>query len=321
MDGWWECENLDELFFRLLRVKIDRKVIGLKSLILPYLKTKLLNLQKLKAHHIGQWHYDIGNDLYTKMLDKNMQYSCGYWKNAKTLDQAQLNKIDLICKKLKLKKGETLLDIGCGWGGLMKHAAKNYGVKCVGVTVSKEQAKYIKETCKGLPVEVKVLDYRKVDQKFDKIVSVGMIEHVGYKNYKEYMQVANRCLKDDGLFLLHTIGANKTTKYPTDPWIDKYIFPNGKLPSMRHLLKASEKLFIMEDFHNFGAYYDKTLMAWYENFQKAWPKLKNSYDERFYRMWKYYLLMCAGSFRARNIQLWQLVLSKKGIVGGYDSIR
>ncbi len=321
MDGWWDCKALDQFFFKILRLKIDKEVIGIKSFIIPYLKTKLFNLQKLKSHHIGEWHYDIGNELYTKMLDKNMQYSCGYWKKAKNLDEAQEDKIDLICKKLQLKKGETLLDIGCGWGGLMRHAAKKYGVKCVGVTVSKEQAKYAKEICKGLPVDVRIQDYRELNEKFDKIVSVGMVEHVGYKNYKEYLQVASGCLKDEGLFLLHTIGANKTTKAPTDPWIDKYIFPNGKVPSIRQLMKPSEKLFVLEDIHSFGAYYDNTLMAWKENFEKAWPKIKKNYDERFYRMWKYYLLMCAGSFRARKNQLWQIVFSKKGVLGVYDSIR
>jgi len=322
MDGWWDCTELDEFFHRLLRAKIDTKVLGLRHLIIPYLKAKLFNRQKTHAYNIGEKHYDIGNDLYTAMLDKNMQYSCAYWRTAKTLDQAQIDKMDLICKKLKLKKGETLLDIGCGWGGLLKYAAKKYGIKGVGITVSKEQTALAQKNCEGLPVEIRVIDYRNVHEQFDKIVSVGMIEHVGYKNYRTYMQVAHRCLKDGGLFLLHTIGSNKTSTNAGDPWIDKYIFPDGKLPSVKQLAHASEGLFMMEDWHNFGPYYDKTLQAWIKNFVKAWPQLKatGKYSERFYRMWIYYLSCCAGGFRARNNQLWQIVYTKKGHKGGYERI-
>lgn len=310
MDGWWDCTAVDELINRILRIKLDKKVRGIKSLIIPFLKAKLFNRQKSHAYHIGEWHYDTGNDLYTLMLDKYMQYSCGYWLKAKDLEKAQIDKMDLICRKLKLKKGETLLDIGCGWGGLLKYAAQKYGVKGIGVTVSKEQAELARDNCKGLPIDIKIQDYRTLDEKFDKIVSVGMVEHVGHKNYKTYMKVAERCLKDGGIFLLHTIGSKKSTTGPVEPWIGKYIFPDGKLPSIAQLTKASEGLFVTEDIHNFGAYYDNTLMAWKSNFIKAWPKLKDKYDERFYRMWIYYLSCCAGGFRARHMQLWQIVYTK-----------
>ena len=318
MDGWYDANSLDGFILKILEARLDVRVKGSKNLIVPYLKAKLLNRQKTHAHHIGKWHYDIGNDLYSEMLDKNRQYSCGYWKNATNLDKAQEDKMDIICRKLELKKGETLLDIGCGWGGLLKYAALYYGIKGVGITVSKEQAAFAKKDCEGLPIEIRIQDYRKVSEQFDKIVSVGMIEHVGYKNYKEYMIVANRCLKDDGLFLLHTIGSNTTSKGPGDAWTDKYIFPDGKLPSIAQLSLASEKYFVMEDWHNFGADYDKTLMAWRENFNIAWSKLKDKYNERFYRMWNYYLSSCAAGFRSRQIQLWQIVFSKHGIPGGYQ---
>jgi cyclopropane-fatty-acyl-phospholipid synthase len=320
MDGWWDCAALDEFFNRLLRARIDQKALGWKNLIIPFLKAKLFNRQKSNAYNVGEKHYDIGNELYTRMLDKNLQYSCGYWKDAKTLDKAQIDKMDLICKKLELKKGETLLDIGCGWGTLLKYAAKKYGIKGVGVTVSKEQAAFAREINKGLPVEILVTDYRTIKHKFDKIVSVGMIEHVGFKNYREYMNVANRSLKDGGLFLLHTIGSNKTSKGPLEPWTNKYIFPDGKIPSIAQLSRASEGLFYMEDWHSFGPYYDKTLLAWHSNFEKAWPELKDKYDERFHRMWRYYLLSCAGSFRVRNNQLWQIVYSKNR-QDAYKSVR
>jgi cyclopropane-fatty-acyl-phospholipid synthase len=322
MDGWWECEKIDELIFRIIRERLDEKVKRKLSIIFKILLTKIFNLQsKKRAFIIGEKHYDLGNDLFRSMLDKRMNYSSAYWKNANTIDEAQENKLELICKKLYLQEGMRVLDIGCGWSAFGKYAAEKYNVETVGITVSKEQVELGKEMCKGLPVEIHLQDYRELNEKFDRIVSVGMIEHVGYKNYGTYFQVANRCLKDDGLFLLHTIGEVKSVK-ANDAWTEKYIFPNSMLPSVAQLSKATEGLFVIEDWHNFGADYDKTLMAWYENFNSNWEKLKSIYNERFYRMWKYFLLSSAGAFRARSKnQLWQIVLSKKGVVGGYKSIR
>ncbi|MBW3004813.1 cyclopropane fatty acyl phospholipid synthase [Candidatus Woesearchaeota archaeon] len=317
MDGWWDCRALDQFFYRLLKSKLDTKVKDWKQ-VFSVLKAKILNLQsKSRAYVVGRRHYDLGNDLYKHMLDKRMVYSCGYWERAKTLDKAQEAKLDLICKKLELKKGMKILDIGCGWGSLAKFAAEKYKVKVVGVTVSKEQVKLARKMCRGLPVEIRLQDYRKVNETFDRIVSVGMFEHVGYKNYRTYMKVVNRCLKPDGLFLLHTIGRN-TASTTVDPWISKYIFPNSMLPSAKQITKASEGIFMLEDWHSFGPNYDKTLMAWHNNFVKNWHKL--NYDKRFYRMWKYYLLACAGSFRARSTQLWQIVFSKNR-VKGYECVR
>lgn len=321
MDGWWDVKDIAEFTHKIVTKGLEAKGIGIKNFIIPYLKAKLLNNQKTNAYKIGQWHYDIGNELYTKMLDKNMQYSCGYWKNAKTLDEAQENKLDLICKKLKLKKGETLLDIGCGWGTLLRYAAKKYGVKGVGITVSEKQAKLAKAINKELPVKIKVLDFRKVEGQYDKIVSVGMIEHVGFKNYRDFMKVANRCLKPKGIFLLHTIGSVKSTTKSGDPWVNKYIFPDGKLPSIAQLAKASEGMFMIEDIHSFGPYYAKTLTEWNKNFQKAWPTLKKDYDERFKRMWEYYLRIFIGTFEARLNQLWQIVYRKLGSEGLYEPVR
>jgi len=319
MDGWWDCKNIDQFIDKVLRAKLDTKIKG--KLILSLIKAKLTNQQrKSKAHEIGKRHYDIGNDLYKHMLDKRLTYTCGYWKKAKTLDQAQEDKLNLLCKKLKLKKGERVLDIGCGWGSFAKFAAEKYKVKVVGITVSQEQVDLAKKLCKGLDVEIRLQDYRDLDEKFDKIVSVGMFEHVGQKNYKTFFKVANKCLKKDGLFLLHTIASNVSVT-SLEPWIDKYIFPNGMLPSAKQVTKAYEGLFIMEDWHNFGTYYDKTLMAWHKNFNKNWNKIKVNYDERFKRMWNYYLLTCAGSFRAHKNQLWQIVFSKVGSQMPYESLR
>ncbi len=318
MDGWWDCEALDQFFEKIMENRLDKQSKpNIATLLWVVLKTKVLNAQKRsRAYIIGKRHYDIGNNLFSMMLDKGLNYSCAYWKNAETLDAAQEAKLDLICQKIGLRSGMKVLDIGCGWGGFAKYAAEKYGAGVHGITVSRKQVEFGNDCCQCLDVKIELKDYRKVREKFDRIVSVGMFEHVGCKNYRIFMKVAHRCLKPDGLFLLHTIGGNTSTS-STDPWIDKYIFPNSMLPSSKQITSAIEGLFVLEDWHNFGQYYDKTLMVWYNNFKKNWAKIKDAYDERFYRMWTYYLLSCAGSFRSRRNHLWQIVFSKKGIKSGY----
>ncbi len=321
MEGWWDCVELDQFFFRVLNADLEHQIKGDWNLMFSVALGHVMNAgRKSKAFEVGQKHYDIGNDLYNAMLDKRLTYTCGYWQYAKNLDQAQEAKLDLVCRKIGLKKGQTILDIGSGWGSFIGYAAEKYGATTTGVTVSKEQKKYADERYKKLPVKTILEDYRDVTAKFDHVVSLGMFEHVGYKNYRTYMQTVSNSLKDDGLFLLHTIGGNVSTT-GIDPWMDKYIFPNGMIPSIAQISKATEGLFVMEDWHNFGTDYDKTLMAWYHNFEKNWGSLQNNYDERFHRMWRYYLLSCAAGFRARKLQLWQIVLSKNGLPGGYKSIR
>jgi cyclopropane-fatty-acyl-phospholipid synthase len=299
---------------RILSADLQEKVKLSKSLMWLWLKSHLINMQsKSRAYEVGKKHYDAGNELYKYMLDKRMNYSCGYWKNAKNLDQAQENKLNLICKKLELKPGMTVLDIGCGWGGFAKFAAEKYKVKVLGITISKEQAKLAQKNCRGLDVKIKLQDYRSLNKKFDRVVSIGMFEHVGFKNYREFMKIVSNCLKSDGLFLLHTIGSKDSTFRPGgEPWLNKYIFPNGQLPSAKQIAEASEKYFVLEDWHNFGQDYDLTLIEWHSNFIKNWDKIKKTgdYDERFKRMWEYYLLSCAGCFRSRYVQLWQVVFSK-----------
>lgn len=316
MDGQWDCENLDQFFDKVLSAKLDQKIKPTR-LAMHHLRVRLLNLQtKKRAWAVGEQHYDLGNDFYEAMLDPRMAYTCAYWQDADNLEQAQNAKLDLLCKKLQLEPGMTVLDIGCGWGSFMSYATEHYGVKCVGATISKEQADWAKNKYKALDLEFRLQDYRDLNEQFDRIVSVGMFEHVGRRNHRVFMEVAERCLKDHGLFVLHTIGKNMTHSTP-DPWVDRYIFPNGDLPSIAQIGDAAANLFVTEDVHNFGADYDKTLMAWYENFEKAWPQFKETYGERFYRMWRYYLLSCAGAFRARDIQLWQWVFSKNGVAGVY----
>jgi cyclopropane-fatty-acyl-phospholipid synthase len=317
MQGCWDSPQLDEFFHRVLRAGLDSQLpesIGFKT---DVLLARLLNFQsRKKAYHNSKSHYDIGNDLFEAMLDKRMTYTCAFWENAATLDQAQEDKLDLTCRKLNLQPGMQVLDIGCGWGSFAKFAAEKYGVQVTGITISAEQAELARERCKGWPVNIRLADYRTLNEQYDAIVSLGMFEHVGYKNYRCYMQVVHRCLKEKGLFLLHTIGGNSAHAF-TDRWLNKYIFPGAMIPTIQLIGKYIEGLFVMEHWQNFSVDYDKTLMAWYNNISKNYDQLKAKYDHTFFRMWKYYLLSCAGSFRARQSQLWQVVLSKNGVPGGY----
>jgi len=321
MEEWWNAACLDELFYRLLRFDV-RPPFSLSWKILAHdLRYLLFNPQRRsQAFEIGKRHYDRGDDLYRVMLGRGMVYSCAYWKGADTLEAAQEAKLRLVCGKLGLKPGLRLLDIGCGWGGLAKFAAENYQAEVMGITVSRNQVEEARRQCAGLPVDIQLRDYRGLEGTFDRVVSIGMFEHVGNKNYRAYMKTVERLLRDDGLFLLHTIGL-PGSGWTTDPWISKYIFPNSKLPSLAQITRAVEGLFLIEDVHNLGAHYDKTLMAWFHNFDRRWDELRPRYGEPFYRMWKYYLLSCAGAFRARRNQVWQIVFSKRGIPGGYVPVR
>jgi cyclopropane-fatty-acyl-phospholipid synthase len=310
MDGWWSSNQLDETVARLLSVNAREILPITPSIIKDVVSGTIKNHQKTsRAYKNAASHYDIGNDLYSLMLGKRMIYSCGFWQHAKNLDEAQEAKLDRICKKLYLKKGMTLLDIGCGWGGFAEFAAKNYGTIVTGITPAIEQVKLAKERTKGLEVSILQQDYREVVGKFDRIVSIGMLEHVGPKNYHTFFSKCNSLLNDNGLMLHHTIGNTRSTK-AVDPWTNKYIFPGGVLPSLTQIARATERLLIIEDLENFGPDYDKTLLAWHKNFVSNYPKIQDNYDKRFYRMWEYYLLSCSGAFRARKIQLWQIVMSK-----------
>lgn len=320
MDGWWSCDQLDEMFCKLFKA-------GLRTSVRPWvdrflaLRSVLVNLQrKSRAWEVGRRHYDIGNNLYREMLDERMIYSCGYWKHADNLNAAQEAKLDLVCRKLYLEPGMRVLDIGCGWGGAARFAAENYGVKVVGVTVSAEQAASAADLCRNLPVEIQLKNYTDIRGRFDRIFSLGMFEHVGFKNYHKYMQFVADRLEQHGLFLLHTVGSSYTDTVG-NAWVNRYIFPNSMLPSAAQIGRAAENRLVMEDWQNFGPDYDRTLMAWFENFERAWPDLEKKYDEHFYRMWKYYLLSFAGSFRARENQLWQVVFSKNRYQSRYDSPR
>jgi len=321
MDGQWDAASLDGFLYHLMQAHLDERVHSWRD-VADGLKARLFNLQAGSgSFEVGRRHYDLGNDLYEAMLGQRLVYSCGYWRDAQDLDGAQEAKLDLICRKLGLRPGQHVLDIGCGWGEALKFAAVRYGVSGVGITISQEQADYARQLCAGLPIEIRLQDYHDLNETFDAIFSVGMFEHVGDKNYRGYFEVARRCLHPPGLFLLHTIGGN-LSRHRTDPWIARYIFPNSMLPSAAQVTAAFEGLFVLEDWHNFGTDYDRTLQAWRLNVENAWPQLDpQRYDERFKRMWRFYLAASMASFRCRHAQLWQLVLSPHGVPGGYVAPR
>jgi cyclopropane-fatty-acyl-phospholipid synthase len=314
MDGWWDCDDLDELFFRILSSHIDSRMFVLRK-TLDALNSTVRNLQtQARAFTVGKEHYDTGNDLFGAMLDSRMMYSCAYWPNAKNLDEAQENKLRLIFDKLRLEPGMRVLDIGCGWGGAARFAAEKYGAKVVGITISREQAELARKRCREFDIDIRLMDYRDLEGCFDRIYSIGMLEHVGYKNYRTFFDTARQCLNPDGRLLIQTIGGNRPVS-GTDPWISRYIFPNSMIPAISQISSSFEGKFVLEDWHSFSYDYALTLQAWHRNFTRNWPELNKSYNGRFYRMWRYYLLSCSGAFRARAIQLWQVLMTPAGIKG------
>ena len=319
-DGWWDCDQLDEMLARVLRSNIEEHLRSPRAVKLA-LSARLFNKQNSRrAYIVGEKHYDLGDDLYELMLDPRMIYSCAYYEHADNLNDAQEAKLDLVARKIGAQAGMRILDIGCGWGGAAQFMAQRYGAAVTGVTVSHNQLQSAQKRCAGLDVEVRLEDYRKLSGSFDAIYSLGMFEHVGVRNYRTYLSKARELLRPGGLFLLHTIGNNRAS-VATDPWIDKYIFPNGQLPALSQITKAAEDLWVVEDIHSFGVYYDRTLQAWSENFERAWLRLSARYSERFRRMWHFWLMSSAASFRARKSQLWQIVLSPAGVAGGYRAVR
>lgn len=321
MDGIWDVADMAEFFNRVLRSRVPEGVRLTTNLVWQVVQARVMNMQNIaRSKRVAAMHYNE-TEAYKASLDKRMTGSCGYWPEGVTnVDEAQEAKLDLVCRKIGVQPGQTVWDIGCGWGAFMGFAAEKYGAHCVGVTVSPDQAAYGRERYKHLPIEFRVQDYRQFDGKTDHVVSMGMFEHVGHKNYRAYFEKARSVIKDDGLFMMHTIGSQWSTE-TIEPWLEKYIFPGGVIPSMAQVGKAIDGLFSVIDVHNIGPHYDKTLVAWYENFDRNWKKDRNPEEERFYRLWKYYLLCCAGGFRAKVLQVWQFVLSTRGVPDGYVTQR
>jgi cyclopropane-fatty-acyl-phospholipid synthase len=319
MDEWWECEELDLFIEKLLRADIKKKIEGSLRLKLLTLQAYVTNMQsRARAKQVAEKHYDLGNDLYRVMLDERMVYTCGYWKDATTLQQAQDAKLELICKKARLKPGMRVLDLGCGFGGFALYAAEKHGCEVVGVTISTEQQQFgsARAKEKKLPVDLRLQDYRNVYGSFDAVVSIGMLEHVGWRNHRPFMEVVHRCLKKEGAAVLHTIGSNEHQTHGI-PFFEKHIFPNAASPSLAQLGAAMENLFVLEDIHNIGPDYRPTLLAWWKNFEAGYSTLdQRKYDRRFWLMWRFYLLAAAGAVAARESQLWHLVLSHVGRTQG-----
>ena len=328
MDGWWECNNLEEFFYRLISDAMghDKNSLSgrpkgfLENFFYRYLPLIINQQTVVRSTKVAYEHYDVGNDVYSIMLGKDMQYTCGYWKDGKDLDKAQEDKLDLLCRKLKLKPGMKVLELGGGFGGFARFMAKNYGCSVTVYNIAREQIKYAREFTKGLKVKIIESDYRNATGIYDRVAAIGLAEHVGFKHYRTMMETAYRCLKDSGLFIVHTNGSNNTT-FHYDPWMEKYIFPNSMIPSAKQLTQAFDGMFMLEDWHVLSGDYYKTLMAWYDNFVNNYHKIKDNYSDRFFRMWCYYLLFSAASHRSRGAQLWQLVLSKKNMGGTYVSER
>ena len=307
MDGWWDVRDLVGCIYRLLAGRLDERSRSWRD-ALTWLSAALINRQRgSRAFEVAQRHYDLGNDLYEAMLDRRLIYSCGFWESAHTLDEAQEAKLALTLDKLGLKPSQRLLDVGCGWGGALRFAAERYGVTGVGVTIAKEQAAYARRICAHLPVAIRLQDYRNMREKFDHAFSIGMFEHVGVHNYRKYMQVIRRCLHPGGRFLLHTIGGFKSTNH-INPWIQKYIFPNSMIPSRAQIERAIEGIFTVRGWQSIGAHYERTLLAWRANFERSWSRIASHYDERFRRMWDFYLSGSAAAFRAQKLDVWQVLL-------------
>jgi cyclopropane-fatty-acyl-phospholipid synthase len=309
VDGWWDCEALDQMIDRVTRARID---FGANWAVLVHVaKARVLNLQASRAFEVGERHYDVGNDLYRAMLGPRMVYTCAYFRDADTLDAAQEAKLDLVCRKIGLRPGMRVLDLGCGWGGFAAFAAERYGAKVVGYTVSREQVAWAQEHYKDLAIDIRLDDYRNASGSYDAVVSIGLMEHVGPKNHRAYMELAARCLAPGGVAFIHTIGGASASTH-INPWFDKYIFPNAVVPTLGQLATAMERVLVPEDVQNIGPHYDRTLMAWWQNFDAAWPTLRPRYGDRFYRMWRFYLLISAAYFRAREHNLYQIVATPVG---------
>ena len=313
MDGWWDCERLDELACRVFSTGIVGSHKNDRLTRLLQLKSRIFNMRKgRRSEKVARTHYDLGNTFFERMLGPTMVYSCAHWSRASALDGAQVDKLDLLCQSLGVKPGQRVLDVGCGWGSFAKHAATRYGCQVVGITNSSKQCEYAQVFCDGLPVEVHLMDYRdgrlSALGPFDRIVSVGMFEHVGGKNHGRYMEIIRRLLADDGRFLLQTIGTHGP--YTVDPWFDRHIFPNSAVPRPRDIARAIDGRFLIQEWRNSGLDYDPTVTAWHENLCNGPEGLKPWNQTRFRRMWSYYLLCAAGNFRSRRAwQLWRILLT------------
>ncbi len=320
IDGDWDCAALDQLFRRVLSANTQKNPLIRAARAWRGLQARVMNLQtRERSRAVAEEHYDIDHRMYALFLGPWNQYTCCFFDGTDDLGRAEVIKLELLCDKLELKAGDRLLDIGCGWGGFAKYAAETRGCEVTGISLSEEQIRYAAEYTRGLPVAIRRLDYRDLPGSglapFDKISIVGMIEHVGYKNYGRIFGVVHQMLKPDGLFLLHTIGNCEKTSV-VDPWIEKYIFRNSMAPAMSQLADAAEGRFAVEDWENYGHFYVPTLQAWYDRFNANWDRIRalktaRPFDERFRRLWNYYLMSSKAAFDVEQLHLWQVVMTRR----------
>lgn len=313
MDGWWDTGDLEELFARIIRVGLDRDR-QFAPVHLGYgLFTRLFNNQtKSRARRVAERHYDFGNDLFFEFLGRYKNYSCGYYDGTDDLDEAQRRKMDLLCRKLGLRAGDRVLDVGGGWGEIARYMADHYGARVTSINISEEQMRFSREHCRGASVEIVKCDYRDLKGTYDKIAVIAMLTHVGHKNYRAFMEKAHACLAPGGTMIIESVGGNRSFSH-IDPWIDRYIFPGALIPSVAQFGRAFEGLFVVEDWHNFGPHYVKTLRAWNDRLQQAWPRLKDRYGgDRTRRMFEFFFRMASAAFRERDLQHWHIVLTRKG---------
>jgi len=331
MDGDWDAGSLIEFFRKTMDAGLQMHPLLRINRVAKEVHARFRNLQtRRRSRAVAEEHYDLDHRMYAQFLGPWNQYTCCFFDGTDDLEEAELCKLEMICDKLEIESGDRVLDIGCGWGGFAKYAASTRGCSVVGISLSDEQIEYARDYTEGLPVEIHRMDYRDLPESplgtFDKVLICGMIEHVGYRNYRQLMKVVHTVLAQDGLFLLHTIG-NRHNTAVVEPWIEKYIFRNSMAPSMQQLTRAAADLFVIEDWENYGHYYVPTLQAWHDNFNRNWDRIRaldgpRPFDERFRRMWNFYLMSSRAAFEVEDLHLWHLVMTRYGSGRGvYDRVK
>ena len=302
VDGWWDCDALDQMIDKVVRADLPSTLGKSWVLVAHAVRRSLFNRQAARAFEVGERHYDIGNDLYRAMLGPRMVYTCAYWRRRDNLDAAQEAKLDLVCRKIGAAPGMRVLDLGCGWAGFASFAAEHYGASVVGYTVSREQVAWAKQHYGHLPIDIRLDDYRNATGTYDAVVSIGLMEHVGPKNHRAYMEQAVRCLAPGRRRVHPHHRRHRRAGARSIPGSRSTSSPTRSLPSLGQLATAMEGVARPRGRAQHRPALRPTLMAWWQNFDAAWPSLRDKYGDRFYRMWKYYLLVSAAYFRARAPQ-------------------
>jgi len=310
MRQYWSTQDLEELFYRLVSSGMEEVGNRIPGRIISRIFSRGLNRQTThKSKKNAEHHYNLGNSLFFNFLGKYKNYSCGYYKEAETLDEAQLAKLHRLCELLELKKGDRLLDVGGGWGEFAKFAADNYGCHVTSINIAEEQIKHARQYCRDANVDIVKCDYRNMTGSFNKIAVIAMFTHVGHKNYRQFMETMSRILEPGGKMIMETVGGHRS-KTRCEPWTDKYIFPGGLIPSLDQIDQSIKGLFLRDSLEEFGDDYVLTLREWHSNFKRAWPKLSEEYSNSMRLMFEYFFLSVAGDFRAKDLLHYHIEFSK-----------